>query len=88
MGSSDGRLAEVTAMIRKRVCLSVILVLMASITTQTAQSRAQDSKILPKQFLGEFPPELICQKEHWLVKSEPVTLTAMKGKVIWLQFNF
>ena len=75
-------------MIAKRSCLSVILVLMASITTQTAAIRAQDSKILPKQFLGEFPPELISQKKHWLEKSEPVTQAAMKGRVIWLQFNF
>ena len=75
-------------MIRKRSCLSVILVLMASFTTQTAVSRAQDSEILRKQFLGEFPPELISQKKHWLEKSEPVTLAGMKERVIWLQFNF
>lgn len=52
------------------------------------ESRAQEAETLRKQFLGESPPELVSQNEHWLGKSEPVTLVSLKGRVIWLQFNF
>lgn len=52
------------------------------------ESPAQEGETLRQQFLGESPPELVSEKEHWLGKSEPVTLASLKGKVIWLQFNF
>jgi outer membrane protein assembly factor BamB len=43
---------------------------------------------LRKSFLRMAPPELVCQKEHWLGKPRPVTLAELEGKVVWLQFNF
>ena len=38
-------------------------------------------------YLGAQPPELTSRKEHWL-GSEPPTLHQLRGKVVWLQFNF
>lgn len=67
-------------------CLKLILLLVPSILTST--SRAHDSETLRKQFLGKSTPELESKKEHWLGKSEPVTLAGLKGRMVWLQFNF
>lgn len=37
--------------------------------------------------VGKVPPELQAAADHWL-GSPPTTLAALKGKVVWLQFNF
>lgn len=39
-------------------------------------------------YLGRESPELVSEKEHWIGVSEPLTLAGLKGKVIWLHFNF
>jgi hypothetical protein len=41
-----------------------------------------------KSFFNEAPPELVADKDHWLGTAAPVTLAKLKGKVVWLQFNF
>ncbi len=53
-----------------------------------AGARAPGREILRKSFLGKAPPELVFQKEHWLGKSPPTSFAQLKGKVVWLQFNF
>ena len=75
-------------MIVKYSCLSVMLLLLASETIQPPASPKQDGETLRMPFMGNSPPELVSQDEHWLTKSPPVTLAGLKGKVIWLQFNF
>lgn len=40
-----------------------------------------------KDLVGQPPPELVGAGEHWLA-GPPVTLAGLKGKVVWLQFNF
>ncbi len=47
--------------------------------------RARDVPRTPR--VGEVPPELQATKEDWLT-GPPTTLAALKGKVVWLQFNF
>jgi hypothetical protein len=37
--------------------------------------------------LGKVPPELRAAKEDWLA-GPPTTFAALKGKAVWLQFNF
>jgi hypothetical protein len=49
---------------------------------------AQDREILRKSLLGKARPELVLQKERWLGKSPATSLAELKGKVVWLQFNF
>ncbi|MBB75334.1 MAG: hypothetical protein CMJ75_12565 [Planctomycetaceae bacterium] len=38
--------------------------------------------------LGERPPELLSRDSHWLNATRKMTLTQLKGQVVWLQFNF
>ena len=51
-------------------------------------SPGQVLEIHRKSFLGEAPPELVADKDHWLGKSPSISLAKLKGKVVWLQFNF
>jgi hypothetical protein len=51
-------------------------------STGVAQRLNHDS------YLGKAPPELTSQPDHWLGWHEKVTLADLRGKVIWLQFNF
>lgn len=37
--------------------------------------------------VGKVPPELRAADADWLA-GPPTTLAALKGKVVWLQFNF
>ncbi len=39
-------------------------------------------------FLGKQPPEIVSEKDHWIGIDEPLTLAKLKGKVVWLHFNF
>lgn len=48
---------------------------------------AQSSSALRKPLIGKAPPELIFEKEHWLA-GPGESLQQLKGKVVWLQFNF
>ena len=49
---------------------------------------AKDRVVHRKSFLGQTPPEIVSEDEHWLEIQPPVTLAALKGKVVWLQFNY
>ena len=49
---------------------------------------AKDRETQRKSFLGKTPPKIVAEDEHWLGTQPPVTLAALKGKVVWLQFNF
>ena len=51
-------------------------------STGTAQKLNRNS------YLGQPPPEIRSQEQHWLGWHEKVTLAHLKGKVVWLQFNF
>lgn len=48
----------------------------------------QDQESLRRSFLDTAPPELVGDAAHWLGKAPPVMLAQLKGKVVWLQFNF
>ncbi len=62
----------------------VILLHLVSISTALPQDRQAQRKWL----MGQTPPELTFQKEHWLGKTPGTTLADLKGKAVWLQFNF
>ena len=47
---------------------------------------AQDRDALRKPLVGKTPPKLVGKDADWLA-GPPVTLAALKGKVVWLQFN-
>jgi hypothetical protein len=49
---------------------------------------AQDKALPPKSLVGSPAPELVADSQHWLGTSVPQSLVRLKGKVIWLQFNF
>ena len=38
--------------------------------------------------LGKRPPELRSSDAHWINAARKVTLSQLKGQVVWLQFNF
>jgi hypothetical protein len=40
-----------------------------------------------KPLVGTIAPELVAADRDWL-GGPPTTLAGMKGKVVWLQFNF
>ena len=42
---------------------------------------------LRKDLVGQVPPELVAADGDWLA-GPPATLAGLKGKVVWLQFNF
>ena len=62
--------------------------LVISLLGCAAIASAEDSQILRKNLIGKTPPELKADKAHWLGNSAPVTLADLKGRVVWLQFNF
>ena len=37
---------------------------------------------------GRVPPEIMSSEQHWMNASGAVTLERLRGKVVWLQFNF
>ena len=47
----------------------------------------QDRDVLRKPLVGKVPPELVFGDADWL-SGPPVTLAALRGSVVWLQFNF
>ena len=51
-------------------------------------SSAAAQKLNHNSYLGKKPPELVSQRDHWLGWKEQVVLSDLKGKVVWLQFNF
>jgi hypothetical protein len=59
-------------------------VLLACLLTSTAAAQKHNFN----SYLGKQPPELVSTQAHWLGWHERVTLEKLKGKVVWLQFNF
>ena len=49
---------------------------------------AQEEKIYTNSYKGKEPPELAIPKEHWFNAKEAVKLSALKGRVVWLEFSF
>jgi hypothetical protein len=47
----------------------------------------QDRDVLRKPLVGKVPPELVAGDADWL-GGPPVSLAALRGRVVWLQFNF
>ncbi len=39
-------------------------------------------------YLGKSPPEIVSESHHWIGTPAPLTLEKLKGKVVWLHFNF
>ena len=62
--------------------IGVPLLVCSLVATAAAQRFNHNS------YLGKAPPELLSQRDHWLGWHEMVTLDRLKGKVVWLQFNF
>ncbi len=57
---------------------------MSLVTTTTGEDRA----VLRGSMLGKAAPELVSKPTHWMGEETGVTLAELKGKVVWLQFNF
>lgn len=67
---------------------SVAYRLIAMLILAASVASAEESEVLRKNLWGQVPPEIVGEKSQWMGKSSPVTLAALKGKVVWLQFNF
>lgn len=48
---------------------------------------AQERDVQRKALLGKVPPEIVAAEANWF-RSPATTLAGLKGKVVWLQFNF
>jgi thiol-disulfide isomerase/thioredoxin len=59
-----------------------LLLACSCFNTATAQKFNHNS------YIGKEPPELVSRKDQWLGWQETVILKDLKGKVVWLQFNF
>ena len=59
-----------------------LLLACSFVTTAGAQKFNHNS------YVGLEPPKLVSQRDHWLGWQEQVVLNDLKGKVVWLQFNF
>ena len=57
-------------------------------TMFTASEYALGEKHDHNSYFGESPPELVSESHHWIGTSAPLTLAKLKGKVVWLHFNF
>lgn len=72
-------------MMRRQISIGFLfLVSLAIATTTTSEDRA----VLRGSLLGKAAPELASKPTHWLGEETGVTLAELKGKVVWLQFNF
>jgi len=50
-------------------------------------SLAYAQKYDRNSYLGEAPPEIVSEPGHW-VGTAPRPLAKLKGKVVWLHFNY
>jgi len=39
-------------------------------------------------YMGKSPPEITAHRHDWLGWDKHVSLEDLRGKVVWLQFNF
>lgn len=67
-------------MIRSTSALAVLAAATVGVA-QPAPGRFQ------KDLVGKPAPELVGDADHWLA-GPPATLAALRGKVVWVQFNF
>lgn len=63
---------------------AVFLLLLACSFVPTAAAQ----KFNHNSYVGKEPPELVSRRDHWLGWHQKVTLNDLKGRVVWLQFNF
>jgi hypothetical protein len=61
--------------------------ILLSLLSLAGSATAQHASPLRKPLVGKKPPELVADKEQWLA-GQPVTLQSLRGRVVWLQFNF
>lgn len=51
-------------------------------------SRSEVSEVDSSAIRGRVPPELVFSPRHWINGVRGMTLEDLRGKVVWLQFNF
>ena len=54
----------------------------------TVASTGAAQKLNHNSYLGQPPPKITSEQQHWLGWDKRVTLADLTGKVVWLQFNF
>ncbi len=69
----------------RRFLLSLGLLTVTSAVFDSAAFAQQGDRY---SFLGKAPPEIVSDKNHWIGACEPLTLSKLKGQVVWLHFNF
>ena len=69
------------------LCRLLIFGLVETAMLTTSES-AFGQKHDRNSYLGKPPPELVSESHHWIGASAPLTLAKLKGKVVWLHFNF
>lgn len=62
-------------------------VLVGILVSLAVPATADGPSPLRKDLLGKSPPELVADKDHWL-SGPPVSFEKLRGRVVWLQFNF
>jgi len=65
----------------RAVCVFGVVLLLAPL------GMAQERELLRKNLVGKAPPELVAFESDWLA-GPPTNFASLKGKVVWLQFNF
>jgi hypothetical protein len=65
---------------KRPLCWCIALI--ACLTLAGADSPGWNS------YLGNTPPELVSQKEQWVNTTDALRLEDLRGKVVWLTFNF
>ena len=68
-----------------RLCFAVVAIAVAAIW---ASPEVHAEKPRATLFEGLIPPELVSQPEHWLKGGEGPRLKDLRGKAVWLQFNY
>ena len=59
------------------------------VPSANAQGGKGKKKIYSNSYIGKVPPELVMAKgARWLNAEDPVTLSKLKGRVVWLEFSF
>jgi hypothetical protein len=70
-------------MVMLRACFLPCIVALALAPVAAGQER----EVLRKKLIGKVPPDLVAVDADWLA-GPPTTLAGLRGKVVWLQFNF
>ncbi len=71
----------------KALVAAAVLVCVAPSSFAKAPEDRQDSKF-GNSYLGKAPPEIASTKDQWFNAPAGLTLAALKGKVVWLEFGF